>query len=83
MFYKMYSESLDGYEGEYYCEVVNGLVIKQIHVYGSGIYWATENDEKDPMYDFTDQPEFDPEIVDCEEISKVEFINKWNEAKGH
>ncbi|MDW6093013.1 hypothetical protein SBX64_10670 [Vibrio rhizosphaerae] len=80
MFYKMYSESLDGDEGEFFCEVVDGLVVKQLHIYGENMYWATENSCNDPLYDFTDQPEFDPELIDCEEISSSEFLSMWNEA---
>jgi hypothetical protein len=78
-YYKSYSESHNGDEGEFICEVENGIITRQINIYKGVLYWATPSDEYDEEYFYTDQPEFEPTAKDVE-ITKDEFLNLWEQA---
>ncbi|ABC30277.1 hypothetical protein HCH_03534 [Hahella chejuensis KCTC 2396] len=78
-YYKSYTESHDGEEGFYYCEVKNGLITRQINAFNNVLYWATPSDEYDEEYFFTDQPEFSLSKNDLE-ISSDEFLDLWKVA---
>lgn len=78
-YYKSYSESDEGDEGEFFCEVKNGAITRHVSVFGTKLYWATPNDEFDERYFFTDQPEF--QLTDSEEeISEHDFSLVWDRA---
>jgi hypothetical protein len=81
--FRFYSESLEGDEGDLYCEVSpNNLIIRQINVFGQKMYWADANSECDDSYPFTDQPEFnDDDAAEGQEISAEKFENLWNRSK--
>jgi len=40
-YFKTYTESHDGIEGTFYCEVEKGLIIRHISVFEGVFYWAT------------------------------------------
>lgn len=80
-YYKMYSESLEGQEGEFFCEIDdNGLLVRQIQVFGNKLYWATDDEEFDDSYPIGDQPEFNPKEYDCQEISVDLFEKTWQKS---
>jgi hypothetical protein len=78
-YYKSYSESHNGDEGLFYCEVKDGVITRHINVYDDVLYWATPSSEYDEEYFFTDQPEFEL-TEDEEEISQEEFLSLWGKA---
>ncbi|WP_018694168.1 hypothetical protein [Algicola sagamiensis] len=78
-YYKSYSESHNGDEGIFFCEVEDGVITRHISVYGEIMYWATPSDEFDEEYFFTDQPEFEM-TEEEEEISQEEFSLLWEKA---
>jgi hypothetical protein len=78
-YYKSYSESHNGDEGKFYCEVKDGIITRHINVYGDALYWATPSGEYNEEYFFTDQPEFEL-TEDEEEISQEEFLSLWDKA---
>lgn len=78
-YFQTYAESHDGDEGAYYCEVENGIIQRQINVFGDNYYWATPDAYFDERYDYTDQPEFEPTSLE-EEISAEEFYRIWQIA---
>jgi hypothetical protein len=83
---RFYDISLQDEDGWFYCELDKEKIIqRQIRVFGSAMYWATRYDEKDDVYIFTDQPEFNfanfrPEDGDLE-ISADEFEDVWNQSQ--
>lgn len=79
-FYKTYTESHDGDVGDFYCEVQNGLITRQINKFSNFHYWATPENSFDERYDFTSHPEFDPTTGDCEVISENQFLLLWDFA---
>jgi hypothetical protein len=80
-FYKFYTVSLDNEDGFYYCEVLDGMIVRQINQFGTSLYWATRESERDPRYDLTDQPVLAVEEQDVgEEISEQEFTALWKQA---
>ena len=79
-YYKSYSESHNGDEGEFFCEVEDGVIVRHISVYGAVLYWATRTDEYDERYFFTDQPEFEVNEKE-EEISQEEFSRLWESKR--
>jgi hypothetical protein len=78
-YFKCYSESNDGDEGLFYCEVEDGAIVRHVSVFGDILYWATPTDEFDEVYAFTDQPDFDPSERDVE-IERGEFLALWSAA---
>jgi len=80
-YYKMYAESLKGEVGEFYCEVDSGLLMRQIYHIGENIFWADEESEARGDYLLGDQRDFDESEIDCEEISKDEFVRLWELGK--
>ncbi len=78
-YYKSRSESHKGDEGEFFCEVENGIITRHISLYNGVLYWATPSDEYDEEYFYTDQPEF--ELSEAEiEITTEEFFKLWEQA---
>ncbi len=65
----MYAESLDGEEAEYYCEVKNGIIVRQIYCFSGNIFWADEQSEANEDYPIGDNPEFDENFVTCDKIT--------------
>ncbi|WP_342370711.1 hypothetical protein [Acinetobacter sp. D009] len=79
-YFKTYTESHDGIEGTFYCEVEKGLIIRHISVFEGIFYWATPKEYFHEQYDFTDQPEFGEADESAISISKAEFDVTWNHA---
>ena len=78
-YYRSYAESHRGDEGEFFCEVDNGMITRHISLYNNILYWATPSNQYDVAYFFTDQPEF--ELTDSEtEMTQEEFLNLWDRA---
>lgn len=78
-YFSAYTESMDGDEGVFYCEVGDGEITRHISVFGSIMYWATPEDELDEVYSFTDQPQFDRSEYDAE-ITRERFLELWSVA---
>lgn len=77
-YFCFYSESLTGETGRYCCEVSNeGVVTRQMDVFGSTIYWADPRRQFSEDYPFTDQPEFDESGHDGMEVEQEIFDNIW------
>ncbi len=84
-YFKIYSESLDGREGSCLYEVINGLVVKQLEIFGSDMFWASSDRQHNhPDYEFTDQPEwdYDEEYDGQEEILEEHFLELWQRARN-
>lgn len=79
-YFETYTESHDGIEGEFYCEVQDGLIIRHVSVFNGVYYWATPNEYFNGQYDFTDQPEFGEPDESTRSISQDEFDKIWNTA---
>lgn len=78
-YFKSYTESDDGDEGVFYCEVENDEIVRHVSVFAHVMYWATPTDEFDELYSFTDQPQFCRDEYDAE-ISAKEFLAMWTSA---
>jgi hypothetical protein len=58
-----------------------GVIQRQIEVFGTQMYWATRDAEKDGCYPITDQPEIYLEhLRDFLEIDASEFEDIWNQS---
>jgi len=79
-YFKTYMESHIGDEGEFFCEVEDGLITRHVSVFNGIYYWATRNDSFDSEYDFTSRPEFDPIEERAEAVSAKEFETIWDLA---
>lgn len=78
-YYKSYTESHDGDEGEFFCEVNGDRITRHISIFNGTLYWATPSDEFDERYAYTDQTQF--EFLDSEvEIPEGEFLELWRKA---
>jgi hypothetical protein len=76
---KFYAVSLNNEDGNYYCEVIDGKITRQINLFGEQSYWATPETERDPKYDFTDQASLSiREQNEGEEITREKFDELWN-----
>ncbi|PUA28481.1 MAG: hypothetical protein B0W54_18735 [Cellvibrio sp. 79] len=80
-YYKCYTESHEGMEGHFFCEVDNGIITRQINAFGDNLYWATPEAENNEEYFYTDQPEFEPTDSDLE-ITEEEFKKLWDKANA-
>lgn len=79
-YFREYIESHEGEEGDFYCEVKDGLIIRHVSVFNDIYYWATRQDCYDGEYDFTSSPEFDVLDNSVMIVSKDEFERIWNVA---
>jgi hypothetical protein len=80
-YFRFYAESLEGQAGVMLCEVSpDNLLTRQIHIFGDYLYWAAPGSERDERYPFTDQPEFNEAVEECEEIGAAEFLAVWQRA---
>jgi hypothetical protein len=79
-YYKMYMESHEGDEGEFFCEVVDGLIVRHVSVFNRVYYWATREDSFDGEYDFTSRPEFDPAAERAKPVPAEAFEATWSLA---
>lgn len=79
-YFETYTESHDGIEGKFYCEVIDGFISRHISIFNGVYYWATLNECFSEQYDFTDQPEFGKPDESTFAISKNEFNKLWNTA---
>jgi hypothetical protein len=72
-------------EGEFYYEIEDDLVVRQICVINNRILWADRDSSADAEYEFGDQPEFDeaeiPEYMGLRRIASTEFEFLWKKGK--
>lgn len=79
-FFRIYTESHEGLEGKFYCEVQNGFIVRQVNVFDDRYYWATPEHCNNEQYDFTDRPEFSEPNQWATRISQEEFESVWRIA---
>lgn len=65
--------------GDYYFEVANGYIVRQINVLKGVLYWATRAECRDGHYDFTDRPKFCP-VGNEDKVSEAFFNQLWKRA---
>ena len=87
-YYKCIWEGEDS-DGFYYSEVKENEIQRQVIEIGENLYWATLEDEKDELFEFTDQPEirdeeiaFAREHLDGSELTKEAFEEIWQKSKN-
>lgn len=82
-YYRAYAE-FDSSIGNYYYEVIDDLIVKQVAEVGNDLYWATADDRKAYPYDFACYPklaEGSLDIKNWEIISEEEFYKLWDISK--
>lgn len=77
--YRIDAISLDDEIGDYYFEVADGRIVRQINAFNGVLYWATPEECRDGHYDFTDRPQFRPHGNE-DIISEVFFNQLWARA---